>query len=276
MGESSGSDVYCNNHCNNDFSDIRFTKADRSTFLDYWIESYNNESASVWVKLDHIPTSTSSGLFNIYYGNPYGTSASNGSNTFLFFDDFIGLSLDPAKWTIIEGTPSISNSICKLIPTSSTSCIIRSTSQYGVNTALRGRLKSKHYATGSGVAEGFQYEMPRYQAGVYYDNHYYPGAYANANNSPDYWISSGGWSAGTFHIQDIRRNGDKNTVFSVDDANIITLAINVPTLNLTVRAYAANEFSSQGAELDLDWVTVRNITPNEPTFGRWIIKSSGQ
>ena len=58
-GTSTGSDVYLNNYCKDDFSDIRFTKSDGTTQLDYWVESYTSSSAVVWVELDSIPASPS-------------------------------------------------------------------------------------------------------------------------------------------------------------------------------------------------------------------------
>ncbi len=93
-GTSSGSSIYCNTHCNDDFSDIRFS-VDNVTALPYWIESYTSGvSAKIWVKLPTIDTTTVS----IFYGNAAATSESNGDNTFVFFDDFEGVTLDVAKW----------------------------------------------------------------------------------------------------------------------------------------------------------------------------------
>ena len=75
---------------NSDFSDLRFTDTDGLTLLPYWIESYTASStASVWVKLSVIPASGTKTIY-MYYGNPSVVSASNGSTTFSFFDDFSG------------------------------------------------------------------------------------------------------------------------------------------------------------------------------------------
>jgi len=57
-GVSNTSDVYLNSHSKDDFSDIRFTKSDGITLLNYWIEDVSSgNSATVWVKLDSIPVS---------------------------------------------------------------------------------------------------------------------------------------------------------------------------------------------------------------------------
>ena len=74
--------------------DIRFSDSSHS-ILDYWIESWNPTGNSIiWVK---IPTSGTSTIY-MYYGNPNAVSLSNGNNTFIFFDDFEGISLDFSKW----------------------------------------------------------------------------------------------------------------------------------------------------------------------------------
>ena len=79
---------------NHDGSDIRFLDQSQKQ-LSYWIEKWDNTSTSIiWVK---IPTSGTS-KFYMYYGNPNAFSLSNGTNTFIFFDDFGGTSLDLSKW----------------------------------------------------------------------------------------------------------------------------------------------------------------------------------
>ncbi|HCY74438.1 MAG TPA: hypothetical protein DHV28_00825 [Ignavibacteriales bacterium] len=73
---------------NSDGSDIRVTANDGFTLLPYWIEEWNaaQNHAVIWVKIPSVPISGSS-VF-LYYGNTSALSASNGANTFKFFDDF--------------------------------------------------------------------------------------------------------------------------------------------------------------------------------------------
>jgi hypothetical protein len=81
-----------------DCGDIRFTDSDKSTLLNYWIESgINTTTTKIWVKVPSIPASSSKTIY-VYYGNSGATSASNGDVTFDFFDDFPGTSLDTNKW----------------------------------------------------------------------------------------------------------------------------------------------------------------------------------
>lgn len=77
-----------------DFRDIRFAQLNGKR-CDYWIESYTSRvSAVVWIE---VPTSGQKWL-NLYYGNGRAVSESSGANTFDFFDDFSGSSLDTTKW----------------------------------------------------------------------------------------------------------------------------------------------------------------------------------
>lgn len=77
-----------------DFSDVRFYDATSATELQFWIESYTSSTtASIWVK-----TGSNNNVV-MYYGNSSATAASNGTNTFDYFDDFSGNFSD--KWSIV-------------------------------------------------------------------------------------------------------------------------------------------------------------------------------
>lgn len=96
-GTNSGNTVYCNNHCQSDFSDVRFTGSDGTTDLYYWREDYTaSTTANFWVKVS-ADLSTVNQTVYMYYGNTGVATTSDGSNTFLFFDDFSGTL---AKWTV--------------------------------------------------------------------------------------------------------------------------------------------------------------------------------
>lgn len=93
VGESTGSgthDVNCAEHCLSTFNDLRFTAADGTTLLDYWIEGVSgatpNQVATVWVELDSIGTGATT--FYMYYGKSDASAGSSGTNTFVLFDHF--------------------------------------------------------------------------------------------------------------------------------------------------------------------------------------------
>ncbi len=59
-----------------DYGDIRFKYQDfTTTWLDYWVEAYNNASASVWIRIPTIPTGNS--MLYLFYGNPAAQSQSD-------------------------------------------------------------------------------------------------------------------------------------------------------------------------------------------------------
>ncbi|MFX0016634.1 MAG: DUF2341 domain-containing protein [Candidatus Hermodarchaeota archaeon] len=63
--------------------------------LSYWIETWNPTGVSmIWVK---IPSPGTSSLY-MYYGNPSASSESDGDDTFIFFDDFEGSTVNTSKW----------------------------------------------------------------------------------------------------------------------------------------------------------------------------------
>ena len=64
------------------------TGNDGTTLIPFWIESWNasTRTASIWINVPTIPSAGTT--LYLYYGNPAATTASNGTATFEFFDDF--------------------------------------------------------------------------------------------------------------------------------------------------------------------------------------------
>ncbi|MDD5048926.1 MAG: DUF2341 domain-containing protein, partial [Methanoregulaceae archaeon] len=86
-GSDSGDDVYIGSSgCESDYDDIRFTKSDGTTFLDYWIEESDSSDATIWVEVDTIAASGNTTIY-LYYGNAGASAVSSGDDTFLFFDN---------------------------------------------------------------------------------------------------------------------------------------------------------------------------------------------
>jgi len=87
-----------------DFEDLRFTSSNGTTLIDHWIETYTaSTSAVVWIEVPSISASDTGYVF-MYYGNGGASTASNGDNTFTFFDEFSGVAIDSGKWTETDST----------------------------------------------------------------------------------------------------------------------------------------------------------------------------
>ena len=99
-GADGGGTVYVDNQARSDFGDVRFVANDGSTVLSYWAESvFDGENATFWVKVSD-DLSASYVTIWMYYGNPAATSQSNGTDTFVVFDDFEGSTIDNSTWTV--------------------------------------------------------------------------------------------------------------------------------------------------------------------------------
>jgi len=89
--------------CENKREAIRLYDEDKSTALSYWIEEFDitNHNAKIWVKVPSIPAAAAKYIY-ISVDPSRTEDASNGDNTFLFFDDFNGSSIDTTKWNVYD------------------------------------------------------------------------------------------------------------------------------------------------------------------------------
>jgi hypothetical protein len=263
VGESSlvgGANVSCAGLCTSDFRDLRFTSADGTTLLDYWIESVTgttpNQLATIWVEFDFIDVVNTT--FYMYYGNPTATAVSNGSNTFIFFDDFD--SFDSNVWTKDEsgGTVTYSNSVVSLDRTNGTVKIATKNS----------------YGTKPFIIEA------KYQRPSVYRNRMYNGTTAGGSapsfdygdfDSGIYW---NGWRASVINNNTwyIVQWVDTNTSY---DWNILSSSYSILSTNTTAAISGTGFISFMGTEsgnsdLKFDWVRVRKAVSSEP-IASWSI-----
>ena len=96
VGTDNGSDVYLDDYSLNWPNDIRFADANNN-ILSYWIEQSDDNTAVVWVKVNNIPTSGTT--IKLFYGNANSTDMSDGTNTFMAFEDFTDDTRRTSVWT---------------------------------------------------------------------------------------------------------------------------------------------------------------------------------
>lgn len=272
LGESSGAtgeDVDVGGLCKTDFSDIRFTKSDGTTLLDYWIESVSgttpNQLATIWIEFDSIGTSATT--FYMYYGNSSATAVSDGVATFPLFDDFNAGSLDGAKWTS-AGSPTLSGGVVTVPAGHSNN--IASISTFGQNYAYRSRAKAAKFATtGINPMFGFRINSGSGAVMTFYDfpnnGHFQMLTQNDAGNNIGTNITAP--SDNNFHIFSIKRNGSTSTILEIDDnGSPVTCTTNIPSVSCS--AIVRTEGNSPEA-LYADWVLVRQFLGTEPAFGSW-------
>ena len=91
-------------HGQADFDDVRFTASDGTTYLPHWREYVTGGVGKFWVNVS-ADLGSARDIY-IYYGNATAVNASNGNQTFIFFDNFTA-NLD--RWTVGQGTWVVSS-----------------------------------------------------------------------------------------------------------------------------------------------------------------------
>jgi len=280
-GTSSGDTVYLNGLCKSDFSDLRFTGPDGVTLLPYWIESYTASSvAYVWVKIPSIPASGST-TFYLYYGNPSASSASDGASTFLFFDDFLGTSLDTSKWdvrTTSGGTYSVSGGILTITVQSDgvnwKEVTLRSYTTLPSKCEIRAKVKwtyaSEHepwimnyYTDPSNLqAMGYRGYIGAYVLRTVISGTAYDRTYSLSNNNP----SSYEWWALSYDGTTLAFK--RTTVVSGSWMTLQSATSNIITSGYTVGIRDAVK-GSTASYFYIDYIFARNLNNPEPSHGAW-------
>jgi len=256
--------VYVGGKSRADFQDIRFTKSDGVTELDYWFENEKTAEADgygvFWVEVDSIPASPDTTQIYIYYGNPSATTTSSGENTFIFFDDFNDLT----KWDILAGSPSVSDSIVTLQGDG-----IELKSAYAV-TSPNKRVRAygilhtdTYYARWCSLRQSGSLSN-RIEAGVRERYSPYHKAWTAKNDSHTYTAVT--LIIGSWHTQMFTWTSDKVDFF-YNDSLVATHTTNIPTgdppLELFMRSAGNNP------KIQVDWIWIANFVDPEPSHGAW-------
>jgi hypothetical protein len=265
-GSDSGADVYIGTKCETDYDDIRFTKSDGTTLLDYWIESSDANSATIWVEFDSIGTGATT--FYLYYGYAAATAVSNGVATFLFFDDFLGTSLDTVtNWDVLAGDVTVSGSHLILTGTAGTRGKIITKTAFAKPARFRAMMQmSAINAPNAHVLENQDDSSTNYDA-VWTSN-------------IDNQFSEESSADGGAHYTDLQIQFDDLTVDNIFektwDTNIIKIyqngtlknsaTLTIPTGDMKI---LFREGTTVGSTVNIDWVFAANFQTTEPAFGAW-------
>jgi hypothetical protein len=259
IGTDGGGDVYTFGHCKTDFGDIRFTRSDGSTLLDYWMESSkNSDNAVFWVEVTDDLSLSDSTLY-VYYGNNRATTTSNGTSTFMLFDDFLGHSLD-SKW--LGNGASVSNSILNL---SGANHFAKTNAYYyyGAGTAVRALVKHQAKSPWSGqtdVGYGCDLEGSGYTAEIF--QYYQSGTelYGYCNGTDGAKSSTILGQSADYTVNQIMWAGNSLVKFQVGSNSPVSVTTNIYTSILPVELFSRWPHDS----ISCDWILVRKYVDPEP------------
>ena len=259
-GSDSGDDVYIGSSgCESDYDDIRFTKSDGTTLLDYWIEESDSSDATIWVEVDTIAASGNTTIY-LYYGNAGASAYSNGDDTFDFFDDFPGSSVDTAKWTV-SGSPTVTGGTLIISPEES----VVGKTNFGVNYIVRVRMKSSAFGFASVPYFGFRatgdgaFTWTSDPGGIFC-------IYTLVGASGTRVVISSNPSIDTYYTCEISRRSTTSVLFSVSGFSSVQSTTNIPSASVPIT------LATTGAEaptVTYDWILIRKYAATEPTHGAW-------
>ncbi|NTW31413.1 MAG: DUF2341 domain-containing protein [Bacteroidetes bacterium] len=291
-GTDSGADVYVGTKCESDYKDIRFTKSDGTSLLDYWIESYDASSAIIWVEFDYIAASGNT-FFYLYYGNVGAVAVSNFDNTFIFGETWESSTRNTARW------PSEDAGITYTIDATNHYLEVANCTGGGLAQLYSSLWHSKSFSIGTG---NFRLEAAYGTGGaaIWFDNT------ANALNyssillgtssaddtyylsHKDAWSSDarsfvhlGAGTAGTYdgsvsalnepvsrtYIAYRVGNGANQTKVDVDGTNRISGADNNNLVNCHLLLQKYDNYTLNKERIYA--FKIRNYTANEPTWKSW-------
>ncbi len=251
-------------------SDIRFTNSTDDE-LNFWIENWNStgQEATIWVNVSYLANNTNTTIY-MYYGNSEATSKSNGTETFIFFDDFE--SGDFSKWDIHEAQWSITSSTVKE----------DNYSAYGQGTTSSDRRLAKNISINydvvleswsrpaTTITDGIYYFTPKTNGGttayclVYYEGHfkYYQGSYTNFPNDKTY--SANTW----YFIQVVLdfTNSKQHTYIDGDDLGDIDLKDGSGNFYTGISQIKHAPGYPDNEDLWMDTIRIRKYADPEPTI----------
>jgi hypothetical protein len=275
-GTDYSQDVYLSGHSESWPNDLRFTDSSNN-LLSYWIESYDTDSAIIWVNVSSIPISPRTTTINLYYGMTDDPGASDGAATFSFFDDFNGGSIDASKWTVSTmggGSVTESGGLLSLIANANQNARLTSALSF-TRPMVIGTQFEPVISSDPGVRDRLS-SSGVLQAPFSFDTGIFNVAY-EGNRLEMYW---GGVSAPTFSINTFYKSEEVfipgiSLKWTIYNANQAILYSNISSTSKTSYKpdYAVGDFPQpyylDYGYMDLDWMYVRSATANEPIHGAW-------
>ena len=230
--------------------------------------------------MDSIPASPGTVNIFVYYGKSDATTTSNGDNTFIFFDDFLGTEVNGTKWVqLIDpyGSISVSNGEIdmKITAGSGWASIYIANTITQTNCVVETKAKGV-YDGGAGVQSPYLaiFTHPEGQDATYGASNLYGGNYITRayklgpgeNWSTDWYYST--TQPQTYKIFQITKNGNVLNAKYLDSDYSQIASSSSRSMASDFSFYVIVHTSGQ-SECIYDWVRVRNYASPEPTHGAW-------
>lgn len=249
-------------------NDIRFSTSDGVTNISYWIQSgINTASTIIWVKVPSL--SAGSNTIYMYYGNTGAAAASNGDNTFIFWDDF---EVDLAKWTLVNATRGTATRVSTPVVNGSWSMYLNDTSTggtFGAYAAITAQAQCviEYYARPAQTNEIWGLQVRRTNAiapNMRFNSdasvEYFPNAWTDF--SPAVTYAANTWYS--FKLDNVNASTDTYSVYIDGSLKGSGIAFDNAVADVN-RIYFETATAAQVPDLYVDLVKVRAYASPEPT-----------
>ncbi|MDP2919858.1 MAG: DUF2341 domain-containing protein [Dehalococcoidia bacterium] len=261
-----------------DGDDIRFTTSDGATLCDYWLDSgINTASTIIWVEVPSIASGSTT--IYMYYSNASATAVSNGTNTFIFFDDFES---GVGAWTAVSAGAGRSFTQSSAQQTHSTYSMYiddgSTTSTYGVYAGFTSQSgtftvdydirpvqntmqEEMQLRVTNNIGPRLRFSNTAGGSDIEYNN---GGTWTNLPTATSY--SANTWYS--FTLDDIRTGGSPDDTYDIyidgsQKANDVLWDANRNSLN---RIYFISGTASETPKVYVDAVRVRQYTASVPSY----------
>lgn len=251
--------VYVGTSVRDDFGDVRFTKADGSTLLDYFMQHLASGSyADFVVEVDSIPEDPATVDIYVYYDKSDATTTSSGGDTFpTFFDDFPGASIDLGKWDGDTGSASVAESI---VTFGGDSKVMESIADFSDPCSL---LAKRRMSTGNWIQFGIGSGNIARNCFV---NLVTTTIWERAGDANSYADVSTNWTPGQYKIIRQTWKSDKLSWFEEGSERTnspYTTVANIPTIDIPIH-FSTDKIANL---IYADWVAIGKYVDPEPTWG---------
>lgn len=264
-----------NNHCLDNFQDMRFLEDESSGELSFWIENFiSGDNATFWVRRED--NSLDDNIVYCYYGNASAGSAENGDATFEFFDDFIDTTkgwTTSSRFAIVTSEGVLEENINRIYSNHLGAYV--SVPYLSNNSwAVRGRLKIVSYLVPFGgmmdTTNSSSYTANAIGQGTEtatFCKHYVSATDANATTQIGRTsmesVSLGTYSTGVWYdFYTIRQGATVKYFFMFENA---TTTVDVGSSQAYLMAVDADGYTAGTTKVHVDFVTVSKYVSPEPT-----------